>query len=95
VVVSNRLKDSVSCLTGDEWAMSAYMEKILKASGQKAPDQKRALEVNVNHPVMEKIKSVFESDTTNAVLTDYCDLLYDIAVISEGGWLTLTSRARF
>ncbi|NDY71929.1 molecular chaperone HtpG [Desulfobacter hydrogenophilus] len=93
VVVSNRLKDSVSCLTGDEWAMSAYMEKILKASGQKAPEQKRALEVNVNHPVMEKIKSVFESDTTNSVLTDYCDLLYDIAVISEGG--KLDNPARF
>ncbi len=93
VVVSNRLKDSVSCLTGDEWAMSAYMQKILKASGQKAPDQKRALEVNVSHPVMEKIKSVFESDTTNPVLTDYCDLLYDIAVISEGG--KLDNPARF
>lgn len=93
VVISNRLKDSISCLTGDEWAMSAYMEKILKASGQKAPDQKRALEVNVNHPVMEKIKSVFEADTTNPVLTDYCDLLYDIAVISEGG--KLDNPARF
>ena len=93
VVVSNRLKVSVSCLTGDEFAMSAYMEKILKASGQKAPDQKRALEVNVSHPVMEKIKSVFESDTTNPVLTDYCDLLYDIAVISEGG--KLDNPARF
>ena len=93
VVVSNRLKDSVSCLTGDEWAMSAYMEKILKASGQKAPEQKRALEVNVGHPVMEKIKTVFESDTTSPVLTDYCDLLYDIAVISEGG--KLDNPARF
>ncbi|PIE62509.1 MAG: molecular chaperone HtpG [Desulfobacter postgatei] len=93
VVVSNRLKDSVSCLSGDEWAMSAYMEKILKASGQKAPDQKRSLEVNVTHPVMEKIKSVFETDTTNPVLTDYCDLLYDIAVISEGG--KLDNPARF
>ncbi|WP_321494464.1 molecular chaperone HtpG [uncultured Desulfobacter sp.] len=93
VVVSNRLKDSVSCLTGDEWAMSAYMQKILKASGQKAPDQKRALEVNVNHPVMEKIKTLFESDTTNPVITDYCDLLYDIAVISEGG--KLDNPARF
>ena len=41
---------------------------------------------------MEKIKSVFESDTTNPVLTDYCDLLYDIAVISEGGKLDNPSR---
>ncbi|PIE61340.1 MAG: molecular chaperone HtpG [Desulfobacterales bacterium] len=87
VVVSNRLKDSVSCLSGDDFGMSAYMEKILKASGQKTPDQKRVMEVNVNHPVMAKIKEMFESDTTNPVLTNYSELLYDIAVISEGGKL--------
>jgi molecular chaperone HtpG len=92
VVVSNRLKDSVSCLSGDDWGMSAYMEKILKASGQKTPEQKRVMEVNVNHPVMEKIKQIFETDTTNPVLTDYADLLFDIAVISEGGKLDNPSR---
>ena len=93
VVASNRLKDSVSCLSGDDYGMSAYMEKILKASGQQTPDQKRVMEVNVSHPVMEKIKGLFESDTTNPVLTDYSDLLYDIAVISEGG--KLDNPARF
>lgn len=93
VVVSNRLKDSVSCLSGDDYGMSAYMEKILKASGQSTPDQKRVMEVNVNHAVLEKIKTLFETDTTNPVLTDYSDLLYDIAVISEGG--KLDNPARF
>lgn len=93
VVVSNRLKESVSCLSGDDWGMSAYMEKIMKASGQKTPEQKRVMEVNVNHPVMEKIKGLFETDTTNPVLTDYSDLLFDIAVISEGG--KLDNPARF
>ena len=87
VVVSNRLKDSVSCLSGDDWGMSAYMEKIMKASGQKTPEQKRVMEVNVNHPVLGKMKEIFESDTTNPVLTDYSELLLDIAVISEGGKL--------
>jgi molecular chaperone HtpG len=82
----------VSCLSGDDWGMSAYMEKILKASGQKTPEQKRVMEVNVNHPVMEKIKQIFETDTTNPVLTDYSDLLFDIAVISEGGKLDNPSR---
>ncbi|MDA3918451.1 MAG: molecular chaperone HtpG [Deltaproteobacteria bacterium] len=87
VTVSNRLKDSVSCLSGDDYGMSAYMEKIMKASGQKTPDQKRVMEVNVNHPVMGKIKELFETDTTNPVLTDYSEILFDIAVISEGGKL--------
>jgi len=93
VIVSNRLKDSVSCLSGDDFGMSAYMEKIMKASGQKTPDQKRVMEVNVNHPVMGKIKGLFETDTTNPVLKDYSELLYDIAVISEGG--KLDNPARF
>ncbi len=93
VIVSNRLKDSVSCLSGDDYGMSAYMEKIMKASGQKTPDQKRVMEVNVNHPVMGKIKELFETDTTNPVLKDYSDLLFDIAVISEGG--KLDNPARF
>ena len=37
---SSRLKDSVSCLSGDTWDTSAYMEKLLKASGQKPPESK-------------------------------------------------------
>ncbi|MCP3925449.1 MAG: molecular chaperone HtpG [Desulfobacterales bacterium] len=82
---STRLKESVSCLSGDDFEMSAYMEKIMKASGQAAPKQKRILELNIDHPVINKIKSVFETDTTNPVLKDYSELLLDLAVIGEGG----------
>ncbi|MFO7753696.1 MAG: molecular chaperone HtpG [Desulfobacteraceae bacterium] len=92
VQVSNRLKNSVSCLSADDFAMSAYMQKILKASGQEAPDQKRTMEVNINHPVMEKIKEIYESDTNNPVLQDYSDLLFDLAVVSEGGKVENPSR---
>ncbi len=92
VVVSNRLKGSVACLTGEEFGMSAYMEKILKASGQKTPDQKRNMEINADHPVLHKMKEIFETDTTNPVLKDYSELLFDIAVISEGGKLDDPSK---
>jgi len=84
VQISNRLKDSVACLSGDDFGMSAYMEKIMKASGQDAPEQKRSLELNVDHPVIGKIKELFETDTTNPALQDYSELLLDIAIISEG-----------
>lgn len=93
VVISKRLKDSVSCLSGDDFGMSAYMEKILRASGQEAPKQKRVMEINVNHPVIEKIRTLFETDTANPVLQDYSELLFDIAVVSEGG--KLDNPARF
>jgi len=82
---SSRLKDSISCLSGDTYDMSAYMEKLLKASGQAPPDVKRVLELNMDHPVTEKIKSLFENDRDNPRLKDYSRLLFDIAVISEGG----------
>lgn len=82
---STRLKGSVSCLSGEDFGMSAYMEKIMKASGQDVPPQKRVLELNVDHPVISKIKDIFETDTKNPVLKDYSNLLFDLAIISEGG----------
>ena len=75
----------VSCLSGDTYDMSAYMEKILKASGQKTPDTKRVLELNMDHPVIDKINVIFEKDAAAPALKDYARLLYDLATISEGG----------
>jgi molecular chaperone HtpG len=49
------------------------------------PKQKRVLEVNIDHPVMAKFKTLFETDTKNSKLTDYCTLLFDMALIGEGG----------
>lgn len=82
---SARLKDSVACLSGDDHDMSAYMEKILKSSGQEVPTSKRVLELNTDHPLMAKVNKVFESDRDNPALGDYSQLLYDLAVVGEGG----------
>ena len=65
--------------------MSAYMEKILRASEQKVPEHKRVLEINMSHPFVEKILSLYEKDRKSEKLRDYVQLLYDMAVISEGG----------
>jgi molecular chaperone HtpG len=93
VKASSRLKDSVACLSGEDYDMSAYMEKLLKAAGQKAPQAKRTLELNMGHPLMGKIKALFESDRDNVALKDYCVFLFDLAVIAEGG--KLEDPARF
>ncbi len=89
---SGRLKDSVACLSGDVYDMSAYMEKILKASGQQLPETKRVLEVNVDHPAMARMQSLFEKDKHDPQLAEYIDLVYDIALISEGGRIENPSR---
>jgi molecular chaperone HtpG len=93
VKASTRLKDSVACLSGEDYDMSAYMEKLLKAAGQKAPQARRTLELNMAHPLMAKIKTLFENDRENSALKDYSVLLYDLAVIAEGG--KLDNPARF
>ena len=93
VKASARLKDSVACLSGEDHDMSAYMEKILKASGQAPTDVKRVLELNMTHPLMDKIKSLFENDRNNEALKDYSKMLFDLAVVAEGG--KLDNPARF
>jgi molecular chaperone HtpG len=89
---STRLTDSVACLSGAEMDMSNYMEKILKASGQKVPPVKRVLELNVTHPVMAKINVLFENDRNDPKLKEYCGMLYDLALIAEGGRLENPSQ---
>lgn len=89
---SARLKDSVACLSEETQDPSAYMKRILNSSGQKLPEVKRVLELNTGHPVLAKIKALFEENKDNPVLKDYIDLLFDIAVISEGGRVENPSR---
>ncbi len=84
---STRLTDSVACLSGNTYDMSGYMEKILKSAGQQSPENKRVLELNMTHPVMEKIHGMFETDKKDPKLNDYVHLLLDLAVIGEGGKL--------
>jgi molecular chaperone HtpG len=82
---STHLKDSMACLSGDKFDMSAYMEKLMKATGQSPQEVKRILELNIDHPVIGKIKEIFENDRDNPRLKNYSQFIYDVAVISEGG----------
>ena len=79
-------------LSGNTYDMSGYMEKILKSAGQQPPENKRVLELNMTHPVMEKIHGMFETDKNDSKLNDYIHLLLDLAVIGEGGKVDDPSR---
>lgn len=87
VKASSRLKESVCCLSGEEYGMSAYMEKIMKASGQEMPKQKRILEINTSHPVFTKIKDMHDKNAANPDLEKYSKMLFDMALVAEGGKL--------
>ncbi|HLP18470.1 MAG TPA: molecular chaperone HtpG, partial [Bacteroidota bacterium] len=85
--VSTRLKESASCLVSDKDAMSANMERIMQKlgrMGEDAPKTERILELNVEHPVVQTLKKVFDADPSDARIAMYAELLYGQAVIAEG-----------
>jgi molecular chaperone HtpG len=87
VKVSTHLRDSLSCLSGETYDMSPYLEKILKATGQKTEPAKRILELNIDHVAVSNIKFIFEKNKKDPLLKEYARLLFDLALISEGSKL--------
>ncbi len=84
VRVSNRLTDSPCCLVVPEGGLHAHIERILRAQGQEMPQQKRILELNPDHPVVEKIHLMHSEDNDSAEVTDWVRLLHDQALLAEG-----------
>lgn len=83
VKVTHRLTDSPACLVAGEHDLSGNLARILKAAGQKAPDSKPILEINPTHRLVEKLQA--ESD--DAKFADYAHVLFDQALLAEGGQL--------
>ena len=81
---SSRLTESACCLVADEYGMNANMERIMKAMNQEVPKSKRILELNPNHPIMQTLGTMFAADKDNPRLVDYCELLLDQALLTEG-----------
>ena len=88
VRVSTRLADSPCCLVAGANALSASMERMLRAMNQEVPHEKRTLEVNASHPLVAKMKGLSGDELKDAV-----ELLYDQALIAEGS--AVPDPARF
>jgi len=84
VRLSSRLTESACCLVADEMGINANMEKILKSMNQEVPEAKRILELNPDHPIMQVMTAMYEKNKEDAKLADYCELLFDQALLTEG-----------
>lgn len=82
VKLSQRLKNHPVCITS-EGALSVEMEKVLSAmpNGEGAKAEK-ILEINPNHAIFGKLKSLYETDKETA--GEYADILYSQALLIEG-----------
>jgi molecular chaperone HtpG len=83
VRASRRLTESASCLVLSEQELAMHMRRMLEQAGQKLPDSKPVLEVNLDHQLLKQV-AVIESQEE---LKDWAELLFEQAVLAEGGQL--------
>lgn len=83
VRVTHRLTTSPACLVVSEHEMSTHLERLLKEAGQAAPSIKPILEINPDHPLVSKFKDEHDAER----FSDWAKLLFDQALLSEGGQL--------
>ena len=83
VRVSHRLTKSPSCLVVEEQDMAVSLQKILKQAGHAVPNVEPILEINTDHPLVERLQD--ESDEQR--FGDWSHVLFDQALLSEGGQL--------
>ena len=81
VRVTTRLVDSPACLVVEEGDMSGHLARLLKQAGQQAPASQPILEVNPAHALVKRL------ETDEARFADLSHLLFDQAVLAEGGAL--------
>ncbi len=83
VRVTHRLTDSPACLVAGEHELSGNLARMLKAAGHQAPEMKPTLEVNPEHALVKRL----QAESEQAKFDDLAQLLFDQALLAEGGQL--------
>lgn len=83
VNVSRRLVDSPACVvTGDD-DLTPQLRRMLEATGQKLPESRPILEINIDHPLVSRLSA--ESDETR--FRELSNIVLDHALLAEGAQL--------
>lgn len=83
VRVTHRLTESPACLVVGEHDMGAQMRRLLEQAGQQVPESKPSIEINPQHPLVQKMDKEVDEDR----FTDLAHVLFDQASLAEGGSL--------
>jgi molecular chaperone HtpG len=86
---SQRLTDSASCLVLGDQEMALHLQRLLEQAGQDLPDSRPVLELNPEHPLVDRLK--VEEDEQQ--FSDLSLVLFEQALLSEGA--TLADPAGF
>ena len=82
VRASHRLVESPACLVADEGDMNANLARMLKQMGQAVPETQPILEVNLEHPLLQRLEG-----EEGGRFDELAGLLLDQAVLLDGGQL--------
>ena len=83
VHVSQRLVDSAACVVSGDDELSPQVKRMLEASGQPVPASKPVLEINVAHPLVERLSR----ETDNERFEALSGIVLDHALLAEGSQL--------
>jgi molecular chaperone HtpG len=83
VRITHRLTTSPACLVADEHGMDASLERLLKSAGQGVVGSNPIMEINPQHPIVNALKE----ETDENRFKDWAFILFDQALLSEGGHL--------
>ncbi|GLZ52399.1 molecular chaperone HtpG [Actinomycetospora sp. NBRC 106378] len=87
VRLSTRLTTSPACLVGEVGGLPPQLEQMMRSMGQEIPVQKRALELNPKHPLVENLRTAHAAKPDDAGIAETASLLHDMALLAEGGEL--------
>jgi len=87
VRVSKRLTRSPVCLVGETNDPSLHMEEMLRNMGQDVPKTKRTLEINTDHPLIQKLDALVKREPQSEQIGQYARVLHGQALLAEGGQL--------
>jgi molecular chaperone HtpG len=83
VRATTRLTTSPACLVVDEHGLDPSFVRLMKAAGQPVPAMQPILEVNPHHPLVKMMSEAGDQ----VRFDDWALLLFDQAVLSDGGQL--------
>jgi molecular chaperone HtpG len=83
VRVSSRLTESPACLVVDNYDMSQNLARVLKQLGQDAPLPTPIIEINLDHPLLQRMDGEADEDK----FAELARLVFDQALLAEGGQL--------
>lgn len=84
VNVSQRLVDSAACVVAAPQDLAPQLRRMLEASGQALPASKPILEINVAHPVIQRLSA----ESSDEHFKDLSQIVLDHALLAEGETLT-------